>query len=151
MFGRKRKPVQVNLTQPAYERWLRACRPQTLPWFLTLPEGEQEALAGIGEAYVADIIAAIGYATQSPVAAAAISTRSDRAEGEGRLLESLSSAVVARARAQAAGGPGAGPEDLTRPQSMGGIGARRQAVQEARTVAANAARSWLGRAPDGPA
>jgi hypothetical protein len=65
MFWNKRKP---DLTNEAYERWLRAQRPP-FDWFLALSQVEQEQLAILGDAQMQDLAVALGYAIRDPEAA----------------------------------------------------------------------------------
>lgn len=62
MFWTKRRP---DLTNEAYERWLRAQRPP-FEWFLRLSEVEQEQLAMLGDAHAQDFAVACGYAIRDP-------------------------------------------------------------------------------------
>lgn len=140
MFRRKPKP-EVTLTEAAYARWLKACRPQPLAWFLGLPEAEQQALAAIGEAYTADLIVALGLSAQSEAAAYAVYTRVDREAGENSLLQTLS--AMASAKAASASGPKYG----VKPTTMSGVVSERKRNEEKAKSAATPAR-FLGREAD---
>lgn len=143
MFGwLKRKPV---LTNEAYEWWLRAGRPQPLPWFLDLSRAEQLTMATLGDEYAEDFCVAVGLAVQDPqLAAAGLDTDDIASE------EILARRLAAKMVAEAVGAPQPTPEPTAPPSPvrMGGLGQRRAGAQEGRQKDLSRSRSLLGRKPD---
>lgn len=143
MFRRKPKP-EVSLDEASYTRWLKACRPQPISWFLGLPEGEQSALARIGEAYTADIIVALGLSSQNEAAAYAVYSRVDKEAADAAMLQTLSEAVASQQRK--ASGIRTGAKYGQKPTTMSGVVAEREKAEQARQTAG--APSFLGRKAD---
>lgn len=143
-FFRPERPV-VDLTEEAFDRWLRAWRPD-LQWFLGLDVDVQETLADRGDRYTEDLLVAAGFAVTDPEGT---KLGFDAAEGD----EEAEAALVARRALDAvtrltvgrAGTPGQSPSKGPRspaapaPLSMAGIGERRQERRERREEAARAA------------
>lgn len=98
---RRPAPPEVDLTNEAFGRWLRARRPP-MPLFLSMTEGQQEALAKLGDDYEQDRIIAIGYAVQNPAAAEA-GTRAviGDSAAEEDLLQQVAAGTVRRILGQA--------------------------------------------------
>ena len=117
--------MEVDLTTEAYRRWLRALQPQPIAWFLSLSELEQEALAGLGDDYVADRTAG----PQDDVDAASELVRG--------LVERMGGAQ-----------PPATQAYPPSPLSMAGATHRRQAHEGQRQQAKDAGRRLFGREPD---
>lgn len=124
---RRRQPPEVALTNEAYARWLRACRPP-LPWFLSATELEQEQMALIGDQHVETLGAAVG------IALAGIGEDSIGIAQEAQLQAATDRAVA----------------DITSQSlSMGGRKKRQEAAAQERQQQKDRARSLLGRQPDG--
>lgn len=68
IFRRKPAEPEIELTNAAYARWLRAQRPP-FSWFLRLGELEQEALALLGDEHAQDMAVATAWAIRDPQAA----------------------------------------------------------------------------------
>jgi len=153
MFKRKKQP-EVDLTTAAYQRWLRACRPQPLTWFLGLSDVEQDALADLGDEYVQDAILGIGYAVQDPEAASTgVAALAGDLNAEGDLLAKVAAAAAQRIMqgrqgAQGAAGGHRGPVAPAVPLSMSGLKDRRVNAERTRQDAKDSRRSFAGRAPD---
>ena len=115
--------TEVDLTTDAYRRWLRAeCPP--LPWFLTLSQVEQEAMAGLGDEH--------------------------RAAVHGRLVDELLMRLdMAAAQAQAMQRPATEPR-WEAPATMAGIRERQEAQSVAEQDRRNRTKRFLGRKPDEP-
>ena len=129
MFFKKRLP---DLTNEAYERWLRAQRPP-FEWFLRLSEVEQEQLAMLGDAHAQDFAVASGYAMQDPEAAdAGISAMQGDSDAEETLARKLAQGFASKLM-QMQPAPQTRPD---RPQpSMAGFGDRRTEDQQHATGA----------------
>ena len=99
---RRKAPVEVQCTQAAFRRWLRAQRPP-LTWFLALAEDEQQVLADLGEQQARDLCVGIGYAVRDPKGAEAGSAGG--VDAEEHLLEQLvgaaSAAIAEKVRKEA--------------------------------------------------
>ena len=124
MFFRKKAP---ELTNDAYARWLRAQRPP-LALFLGLSELEQEALAELGDAHLADFAVAIGYAVADPNAAdAGISAAAGDAASEETLARRLASELAAKLIGQQRKAPQPPPVPAGRmpAETLAGFGERR--------------------------
>lgn len=95
-FCRPATAPEVDLTNEAFARWLRAGRPP-MPLFLSMTEGQQEALAAIGDAQEQDRAIAIGYAVQNPAAAEA-GTRAQIGDStaEEDLLQQVAAGTIRR-------------------------------------------------------
>ena len=123
-----RKPPEVDLTSDAYARWLRAQRPQPIGWFLGLDELAQEALARLGDDYVAGCI-----------------------EMGASVAEEDETAALKRMGAEAArdllGRSGSRADGAA--LSMGGLTERKEQRARAEQQARNGSKSFLGRRPDG--
>lgn len=93
MFKRK---AQLQLTNDAYSRWLRALRPP-LEFFLQRSELEQEQLAIQGDEYMEDIALAVGQAVSNPQASDA-HLRAHRGDpaGDIKLAQMMAENVAAR-------------------------------------------------------
>ena len=88
--------MEVDLTNEAYSRWLRACRPD-LVWFLSQAEDVQEQLAILGDDYVQGVCIGIGYAVANPAAAeAGTRVASGSMEAEVDLVQHLAAGAVRR-------------------------------------------------------
>ena len=125
MFFRKKQPAP-ELTNDAYQRWLRAQRPP-LPLFLGLSQVEQEALACIGDDHAQELIEALTLALANPQAlAAGIDVRAAEAGDTGAeesLARALASALAAKVK-KAQQAPPAAPTSMPR-ESLAGFGDRR--------------------------
>lgn len=147
MFRRKPKP-EVALNETAYARWLKACRPQPLAWFLGLSEADQQALATLGEAYTADLIVAVGLASQSEAAAYGVYAKVDREAAEAGLLQSLSMMAASKASSAPARRPGE-PKYGEKPTTLSGVlDEQKQNKARADAEARERAPVFLGRKPD---
>ena len=141
MWPFKKRPREVECTVEAYRRWLRACRPP-LPWFLSLAELEQQALAQIGDAYSTDLALAQGEGVRAALGRAA-TEKPDTIEAEAQALEALGEEVASRLRARA-------PRKPAAPATMAGFGDRRAAAEAANTPPPAPPRSFLGRKAASP-
>jgi len=126
MFWSKKQP---DLTNEAYERWLRAQRPP-FDWFLALSEVEQEQLAMMGDANVQDVVVAMGYAIRDPEAAdAGMSAAEGDTDAEAtlatRLAQGFASKLLQMQRAERAAQTPQEPP-LPSARTMSGFGERRQ-------------------------
>lgn len=118
MFWSKRKP---DLTNEAYDRWLRAQRPP-FDWFLALSEIEQEQLAMIGEAQMQDLVVALGYAIRDPEAAdAGISALQGDSGAEATLATKLAQGFAQKLMSMQQ--PAPAPHQPS-PRTMSGFGDR---------------------------
>jgi len=134
MFWRKRQP-EVELNEAAYERWLRAQRPD-MRWFLAQSEADQEAMAAIGDLYQTDLHLAAAKAIRDPqTVELGMKAAAGDQEAELSLLQKVAGAVAARASSQ--------PEPL----SFAGISERRAESERRREERRNAGYSFLGRQP----
>jgi hypothetical protein len=123
MFSKKRLP---DLTNEAYERWLRAQRPP-FEWFLRLSEVEQEQLAMLGDAHAQDFAVACGYAIRDPEAAdAGMSALQGDDEAEATLAMKMAQGFASKLMQMQQ------PQEPPRPRTqrtMAGFGERR-AIEE---------------------
>lgn len=117
---RRRTPKPVDLTATAYQRWLRALRPNDLPWFLQLSELDQESLARLGEEYLEDVITAVGYAIHNPEIAEAGTDAATNPKSEETLVRAIVDQFVQKLGAH----PGVSP---ARPQPPAAASGRQQA------------------------
>ena len=132
----RRKPLP-ELTNAAYQRWLRAQRPP-FQWFLERTEIEQEHLAQMGDEHAQDFALAVGYAVRDPeVAEAGVAAAQGDMAGEEALARRLAATFAQRIQQQR---PAAPP-----PTTMSGLGQRKEAAQAAK--AAQGPRLF-GRPPD---
>lgn len=102
-FRRRRPPAPaLNLTEGAYDRWLRAHRPP-FEWFLGLPPEHQEALASLGDTHSLRLALTDGHAARDPagVEMAARAVEGDPA-GEAGLAAQLAEAVLEKHASDAA-------------------------------------------------
>ena len=138
-----RKTLEAVLTNEAYSRWLLACRPQPIAWFLGLSQLEQETLAALGQEHTEDICIGIGYAVQDPAAAEAGLDADTNPESEEVLVRRLAAEFVAKAQngTQEAAKPAT-------PLSMGGVSQRREESDQARQASKDRSRVLFGRLPD---
>ena len=116
MIFRKPKP---ELTNDAYARWLRAQRPP-LSMFLALSELEQEALAGIGDDYVAESAMAIAYAI-NPALVDGNKVADEPQDSESSLARRLAEGLIGRLSGQ---GPKPPPLKSMPTETMAGFGDR---------------------------
>jgi hypothetical protein len=93
MFSKKKLP---DLTNEAYERWLRAQRPP-FDWFLALSEVEQEQMALMGDAHMQDLAIALGYAIRDPETAdAGMSAMQGDASAEATLATKIAQGFASK-------------------------------------------------------
>ena len=145
MFRKKPKPTQVDLTNEAYSRWLRAGRPQPIPWFLNLHPEEQEQCAILGDEHNQDLAVAVGYAIADPQLADASLDADDNPDSEDLILRRLADLAVAE-RAGAVAVSTEQPEFET--MTMGGVSRREKTKVNTIQKAKDDGRSFLGKAPD---
>ncbi len=143
---RRALPVVDN---ESYSRWLRAHQPPWL-WFMDRPPLEQEQLALIGDAYTNDTAIAFGYAAANPqLAEAGVAAVRGDPEGEETLARQVAINLASKILGRKA--PKAAPPFASRPESMGGLGERKQEIDRAAQTSRDAARQFLGRRPDAKA
>lgn len=118
--------TDVQLTDDAYRRWLRAWRPP-FAWFLGLPETEQEALAQLGDGRSEDLAVAVGYAVADPQLADAAVSGDDAGTEEALALRLAADVAVRLAQgtqkrngAPAKVSPGSTPKRAPRAPLFGG-------------------------------
>jgi hypothetical protein len=126
MWPFRKKRIEVQLTNQAFKRWLRAQRPD-LRYFLTLDEDAQEALACLGDAYVQGCVD-VG-----------LESASEEMEEQASTLQQLTQMTVNRMES------GAPPQA---PQSMAGITQRKRQATIARQQAKDSQRRFLGKEAD---
>lgn len=142
----RKKITILDLTDEAYNRWLRARSPQPIGFFLDLEEVEQESLALLGDEYTQDFCLGIGFAVHDPVAAQAGLDAAENPASEGDLLMRLAHAAARKAQGGTNGAEPA-PRQKT-PPTMGGLSERHIERVAATQREADEARSFLGRKPD---
>jgi len=163
----RREPESVDLDSPRYTRWLRAGRPQPLAWFLSLSESQQEALAGLAESWLQDVLIAAGWAVRDPEAAhLGLRAQQGDAAAEAELLDRVSRALPGRrgpggvvgAHEQALAHAALDAVAASRPANpteellgMGGLSERRLAREQAEQRQQAASASFLGQRPSGVA
>jgi hypothetical protein len=128
MWRFKKQPPEVDLTNEAYARYLRANWKESLSWFLSLSEGEQETLAMVGDEYQNDLFFEMGAGF-----AAAFIPPTDTEEAQ--VLSMLGSS------------PGEAVQSA-RPPGMAGVTKRREEASGASDAHKNATRTLFGRPPD---
>ena len=119
--------TEVELTNDAYVRWLRAQRPQPIAWFLSFSELEQEALARLGDDYVDGCIELGTSAGQ---------------EADGASMEQIAAAAI-RERLAGSGSPQTKPAP-----TMGGLTKQREERAQAEQAARSEGRTLFGKKPD---
>ena len=135
-----KNPRSVELTNESYDRWLRACRPQPISWFLGLHLAEQETLAMQGDRYTEDLFLGFGYAALDPLAAEA---------GLNAATDLTSEEILARRLANN-GSANAVPTVLEpAAPTMSGWSQRKKDRAQATQDAKNESRSLFGKKPDG--
>jgi len=134
--------MEVDLTNEAYSRWLRACRPD-LVWFLSQAEDVQEQLAILGDDYVQDVCIGIGYAVSNPAAAeAGTKTSAGSMDAEVDLVQQLAAAAVRKMVGAHPSAPPPPPPPRRR-ETMAGVFDRK------RPVKSREPKQFLGRQEDG--
>ena len=134
------KPRSVELTNESYNRWLRACRPQPISWFLGLHLAEQETLAMQGDRHTEDLCLGFGYAVLDPLAAeAGLNAATDLASEE--ILT----------RRLATNSPANSTPTVIEPEqpTMSGWSQRKKDREQLTKNQRDSSRSFFGRKPDG--
>lgn len=144
MFGRKRR--EVELTNEAYARWLRAQRPP-FEWFLGRSEVEQEALAMQGDEYTRGLALDIGYAVVNPEVAEAGVDAPQNPQSEETLLKQVMAGAVEHVLSKSRNGA-SGAREPDSSLTLAGVAERREKAKKARQEEIDASRSFLGRKPD---
>lgn len=129
--------VEVDLTNEAFARWLRAGRPP-LPWFLGRESVEQEQMALLGDSHARDVALAVGYSVADPeLAAQSIRAAAGETGAEEAMLAKIAERALRRAGARSV------PATA---DTMAGAIERRKASAAAAEAAKG--KSMFGRAPD---
>jgi hypothetical protein len=139
-------PVELDVSDASYQRWLRACRPQPPIPFFELDEAQQEALAQHGDDYTHDVLIAQAYALRNPDAAAMGRAGGDT-DAEEVLLKQLADRTLNGPPAGGAEMPPGSPPAAP-PLSMGGVSRRRVERILKDRAAVDQGRRLMGRPPD---
>lgn len=124
MFWKKKEPEPLpDLTNEVYYRWLRACCPQPIEWFIRQDEDTQEACAIMGDERTMDVCCGIGHAVRNPKLAEAGANGDDSVAQE-EVLRKVAGDLAAK---------------ILRGEAMQEAAAASQPKQAA---------SFMGRAPD---